>query len=73
MAAFRTLKNDLTLGVNNRAIDLNGSFTAEHGAGFSKVDELLRYRSKIEIRLTKQIISTLDPQNICNPGRVVSW
>jgi len=73
VAAFRSLKKDLTVGINNLAINLNGSFTAEHGVGFAKVDELLRYRSETEVRLMKQIKSTLDPQNICNPGKVVSW
>ena len=69
---FRSLKNDLTAGVNDLAISLNGSFTAEHGVGLAKIDELLRYRSEVEIQLMQQVKSTLDPLNICNPGKVIS-
>ena len=51
--------------------NLDGSFSAEHGIGKLKREELQNYNSKIEIDLMKSIKSTFDPKNILNPGKVL--
>ena len=51
--------------------DLNGSFSAEHGIGKLKKDELKKYNPEIEISLMKGIKNNFDPNNILNPGKVL--
>src|SRR5215469_5483365 len=48
-----------------------GSFSAEHGIGQLKRDELERYRPAIEIELMRAIKRALDPQQLLNPGKVL--
>ena len=50
---------------------LGGSFSAEHGIGQLKRDELTRYRSAIELELMRQIKRALDPHGLLNPGKVL--
>jgi len=49
----------------------NGSFSAEHGIGRMKTDDMLRYKSKIEIDMMTKIKNALDPDNIMNPGVII--
>jgi len=51
---------------------LGGSISAEHGIGQLKVDALTQYRSKLELDLMRGIKQLLDPQNLMNPGKVLS-
>jgi len=60
----------------NRAVhDLiaryGGSFSAEHGIGRLKRDELLRYKNPVAIEVMRSIKRTLDPNGIMNPGKVI--
>ena len=48
-----------------------GSFSAEHGIGALKVDELERYTSPVELSLMRAIKQALDPHNTMNPGKVL--
>jgi FAD/FMN-containing dehydrogenase len=48
-----------------------GSFSAEHGIGLAKVDELKRYKSPVELDLMRTIKRALDPQGLLNPGKVL--
>ena len=61
---------DITNVVNEIVANLDGSFSAEHGIGQLKREELMRFRSKVEIDLMRSIKKTLDPKNIMNPGKV---
>ncbi|MBV8976561.1 MAG: FAD-binding oxidoreductase [Alphaproteobacteria bacterium] len=49
-----------------------GSFSAEHGIGALKREELVRYKSPVEIELMRALKRTLDPKNILNPGKIVA-
>jgi FAD/FMN-containing dehydrogenase len=51
---------------------LGGSFSAEHGIGQLKMDELAHFRSPVEIQLMGTIKRTLDPRGILNPGKVIT-
>ena len=46
----------------------NGSVSAEHGIGTEKKAWLSHSRTELEIEMMKKIKSTLDPNNILNPG-----
>ena len=48
-----------------------GSFSAEHGIGRLKVDELQRYASPVELDLMRLIKQAFDPNGIMNPGKVL--
>jgi FAD/FMN-containing dehydrogenase len=48
-----------------------GSFSAEHGVGQLKRDELVRYKSAVEVDLMRSVKAALDPRNIMNPGKVL--
>jgi len=61
--------NDLVHGIVR---ELNGSISAEHGVGRLKRDEITHYKSRVEIKLMHTIKRALDPDNIMNPGKVVS-
>lgn len=50
--------------------DLGGSFSAEHGIGVLKKDELRHYRSALELELMGRIKHALDPACIMNPGKI---
>jgi FAD/FMN-containing dehydrogenase len=48
-----------------------GSFSAEHGVGQLKREDLLRYKSPVEVALMRAVKSAFDPKGIMNPGKVL--
>ena len=48
-----------------------GSFSAEHGIGALKRDELAQRKSPVALTLMRQIKTALDPLGLLNPGRVL--
>ena len=63
--------HDLEVAVHDLAVELDGSFSAEHGIGKLKRGELARYKSKVEFDLMRKIKVALDPKNTMNPGKVL--
>jgi FAD/FMN-containing dehydrogenase len=51
--------------------EFGGSFSAEHGIGRLKVDELEHYASPVEIDLMRAVKKALDPNGVLNPGKVL--
>lgn len=51
--------------------DLNGSFSAEHGVGISKLDTMRRRKDPVALDAMRAIKAALDPKNILNPGKVI--
>jgi D-lactate dehydrogenase (cytochrome) len=49
-----------------------GSFSAEHGIGQLKVNELQRYTSAVELAMMRSIKQALDPRGIMNPGKLLA-
>ncbi|WP_088286662.1 FAD-binding oxidoreductase [Ideonella sp. A 288] len=49
-----------------------GSFSAEHGVGSLKLDEMMQRKSPVALGMMRAIKRALDPQGTLNPGRVVS-
>jgi len=52
-------------------MEMGGSFSAEHGIGQKRLDELQRYKSPVEYKLMQALKQTLDPDGRMNPGKVV--
>ncbi len=52
--------------------DIGGSVSAEHGIGTDKIAWLSHSRTDAEIELMRSLKRSLDPQNILNPGRVLT-
>jgi FAD/FMN-containing dehydrogenase len=57
--------------VHDQVHALDGSISAEHGIGALKRDELVRYKSPLELNLMRAIKSALDPLGIMNPGKII--
>ena len=57
--------------IHDIAVGLDGSFSAEHGVGILKVDELARYESPTALALMRTLKAALDPHGIMNPGKVL--
>jgi glycolate oxidase len=54
----------------DKAIELGGTITGEHGVGLAKKPYLPRALGESSLALMKQLKRTLDPQNILNPGKI---
>jgi FAD/FMN-containing dehydrogenase len=50
---------------------LDGSISAEHGLGQLKREEIVRYKSGLELELMRKVKQALDPQGLMNPGKVI--
>lgn len=65
--ALHTLNSKLV----QRAIEMDGTCTGEHGVGVGKKKYLRAQLGDEAINLMKSIKKTLDPRNILNPGKVI--
>lgn len=71
-AAFLARWDDVQRLVHEVVHEFGGSISAEHGIGIQKRDQLVRYKSVVEMDLMRLLKRTLDPKNILNPGKVVA-
>jgi FAD/FMN-containing dehydrogenase len=68
--AFIASQPEVNRIVHDTVHALNGSISAEHGIGQLKRDELLRYKSPVEMALMRSIKQALDPLGLMNPGKI---
>jgi len=68
VAAHESRVNDL---VYDAVGACGGSFSAEHGIGRIKREQLARRKSPVALQMMRAIKSALDPANLMNPGRVL--
>ncbi|MDH0683061.1 FAD-binding oxidoreductase [Achromobacter animicus] len=59
---------DLIYGI---VLDLEGSFSAEHGIGSTKAAYLEKYKAGPRMRMMHSIKKALDPHGLLNPGKVI--
>jgi len=69
--AFIEQQEAINKVVHDSVNQFSGSISAEHGLGALKRDEVLRYKSEVEMNLMRTIKRALDPLNLMNPGKVV--
>ena len=62
---------EIRRAIHDLVQEYRGSFSAEHGIGRHKVDELERYADPVELQLMQQLKQLLDPNGILNPGKVL--
>ena len=50
--------------------DHGGTFSAEHGVGQLRIEELKRYKTSFEVEQMRKIKKIFDPKNILNPNKL---
>jgi FAD/FMN-containing dehydrogenase len=72
LAALREAHGEaITRCVFDHVAALGGSFSAEHGIGRLRRDELVRQTDPVALDLMRRVKRALDPANRLNPGRVL--
>jgi len=68
------LKNEKNLRkkIVELTMNLDGSFSAEHGIGVTRKAELKKYK-KDELNIMKSIKKSIDDKNILNPGKIIDY
>ena len=57
--------------VHDLVHELDGSISAEHGLGQLKREEILRYKSTVEMDMMRAVKHALDPSGLMNPGKIL--
>jgi FAD/FMN-containing dehydrogenase len=57
--------------INEIAVSLGGSFSAEHGIGQSKRHAMATHKNAVALDVMRQIKAALDPDGRMNPGKVL--
>jgi FAD/FMN-containing dehydrogenase len=68
---FRARWGDVTRAIEDVAVGLGGTVSAEHGIGLVRREALVRMRSAENIGLMRALKRTLDPHGIMNPGKIL--
>jgi len=69
--AFLAQQAPINRIVHDLVAAAGGSISAEHGIGALKRDELVRYKSPLELDLMRAVKAALDPLGIMNPGKIL--
>ena len=57
--------------IEDKVMALGGSFSAEHGIGLEKRGSMARYKDPAALTTMRVIKTSLDPNDIMNPGKVL--
>lgn len=68
--AFLSRRNDVAAVIDGLAMELGGSFSAEHGIGGEKLEDMRRWKDGVELELMKILKRGIDPSGILNPGKI---
>ena len=69
----RQRAESLNQALVQRAIRLGGTCTGEHGIGLHKMDFLIQETGAGAVNMMRTIKHALDPHNLMNPGKIISW
>jgi FAD/FMN-containing dehydrogenase len=69
--AFLALQPAMHELVHDAVAAAGGSISAEHGIGVLRREEMLRYKSPVELRLMRTLKQSFDPLGIMNPGKLL--
>ncbi|GAB2181681.1 FAD-binding oxidoreductase [Denitratisoma sp. agr-D3] len=70
-AAFIAQSDAVNRLVHDLVHELGGSISAEHGLGQLKREEVVRYKSTVEMDMMRAVKSAFDPKGLMNPGKVL--
>jgi FAD/FMN-containing dehydrogenase len=65
------MKHDIMEAVEDVVLELQGSFSAEHGIGISKKPQMARRKDPVAVATMRAIKAALDPKDLMNPGKVL--
>ena len=68
--AFLAREPETKRAIHDLVREFGGSFSAEHGIGRLKVEELERYALPAELELMRAVKRAFDPNGILNPGKI---
>jgi FAD/FMN-containing dehydrogenase len=68
--AFLAREPETRRAIHDLVREFGGSFSAEHGIGRLKVEELERYAPRAELELMRAVKRAFDPNGILNPGKL---
>ncbi|MDR6953106.1 FAD/FMN-containing dehydrogenase [Ancylobacter sp. 3268] len=68
--AFEAASDAIDVIIDDVAMELGGSITAEHGVGTTYRKRLARTKNPAELALMRQIKAVLDPESRMNPGKL---
>jgi FAD/FMN-containing dehydrogenase len=71
-AFIREFEDKVNTWVFDQVKRFGGSISAEHGVGEQKVNKLPLYKDPTALAMMRSVKQALDPQNILNPGRVLT-
>ena len=60
-----------SLALHQLAADMGGSFSAEHGIGKLKVNDLRLFKDPVALELMRTVKKSLDPDGLMNPGKLL--
>jgi FAD/FMN-containing dehydrogenase len=66
-----TVARTIRRAVDDVAVGLGGTFSAEHGVGRTLTAEMGRYKPPVEIAMMHAVKRAFDPANLFNPGRLL--
>jgi D-lactate dehydrogenase (cytochrome) len=69
-ATERATAEQLNSQLVQRALDLGGTCTGEHGVGLHKMDFLVHEAGSGAVAMMRAIKHALDPDNLMNPGKI---
>ena len=70
-ADFKSSWSELARAIEDVALRLGGTVSAEHGIGLLKRAALRRMRSSTELEAMRALKVAFDPENIFNPGKIL--
>ncbi|TWA70199.1 FAD/FMN-containing dehydrogenase [Azospirillum brasilense] len=68
--AFEAASDAIDVIIDDIAMELGGSITAEHGVGYTYRRRLARTKNPDELMLMRKIKRMLDPDGLMNPGKI---
>ena len=66
-------EHEVNDAVESLAVSMGGSFSAEHGVGRLRMRQMALYKSDVERDLMLVMKQALDPANLMNPGKVITF
>lgn len=72
LEALLAREREIADAVEALAVEMGGSFSAEHGIGQLRLRQMARYKPPLELALMRKLKAALDPEGRLNPGKVVA-